>query len=153
MKKGFTLIELLIIMGVMATISSFAVINLIRPQTKSSLDSTVKVLISDTKEQQLKAMIGDGDGGAASSYGIYFESGKYTLFKGSSYSPSDPNNFIVNVDSATTLSSTFTSNQVVFQQRSGEVSSFSGTNNTVTATAGGESKTLTINAIGTVSVN
>ena len=98
-------------------------------------------------------MIGDGEGGAANSYGIYFESSQYTIFKGISYSVSDPNNFVVNSQGGAIFSTTFAGSQVVFNQRSGEVTSFSGTNNTITITSSGESKTITINALGTVSIN
>jgi prepilin-type N-terminal cleavage/methylation domain-containing protein len=153
MKNGFTLVELLLIMGIMAIISSFAVINLVRPQTKANLDSTLSVLISDLKSQQLKAMIGDGEGGAANSYGIYFESSRYTLFRGAAYNVSDPNNFVVNSQGGTTFFPTFAGSQVIFNQRSGEVANFSGSANTITVTSSGESKTITINALGTVSIN
>jgi type II secretory pathway pseudopilin PulG len=150
---GFTLVELLIIIGLFTILSSFAVINLIRPQTKANLDSTLTPLISDVKEQQLKAMIGDGGGASASAYGIYFESNKYTLFKGSSYTPGDANNFVVSTQGNTTISDTFVSNQVVFGQRSGEVVSFSASGNTITLTSSGDSKTITVNALGSVNVN
>jgi type II secretory pathway pseudopilin PulG len=150
---GFTLVELLIIIGLFTILSSFAVINLIRPQTKASLDSTTTVLISDIKEQQLKSMIGDGEGGSADTYGIYFGSTSYTLFKGGTYSSSDPNNFIVNMEGAGTFTNTLPSNQMVFQRRSGEVVSFSSPNNIITITAGGDVKTVTVNALGTVSIN
>ena len=153
MKNGFTLVELLLIMGIMAIISSFAVINLVRPQTKANLDSTLGVLISDLKSQQLKAMIGDGEGGAVNSYGIYFQSSQYTLFKGTSYSVSDPNNFVVKSQGGTTFLPTFAGSQVVFSQRSGEVANFSGSANTITTTSSGESKTIIINALGTVNIN
>lgn len=150
---GFTLIELLLIMGIITVISTFAVVNLIRPQTKSNLDSTISVLVSDLSGQQIKAMAGGGQGGLPGPYGVYFESNRYTLFKGSVYSPSDTNNFIVTNQGDTTLTNTFTSNQIVFGQRSGEVLNFSASGNTITITAGGESKTITINALGVISLN
>lgn len=151
--SGFTLVELLIIIGIITILSSFAVINLIRPQTKANLDATITVLISDIKEQQLKAMIGDSGGSAPSSYGVYFETNQYTLFKGITYSSSDTNNFVVSLQGDASLTNTFASNQVVFNQRSGEVAGFSPSNDTVTITSSGDTKTITINALGTVSAN
>ena len=151
--SGFTLVELLIIIGLFTILSSFAVINLIRPQTKANLDATVTVLISDIKEQQLKAMIGDAGGDTPGAYGVYFGTNQYTLFKGSTYSPSDTNNFVVSFQGDATSTTTFASSQVVFSQRSGEVASFSASNNTVTITSSGDAKTITINALGTISAN
>jgi prepilin-type N-terminal cleavage/methylation domain-containing protein len=152
-RQGFTLIELLIVIGIIAIVSSFAVINLIRPQTKASLDSTLTPLVSDIKEQQLKAMVGDGSGSTPSAYGIYFETNKYTIFKGNTYSLSDTNNFIVNLQGDTSITNTFTSNQIVFSQRSGEVVGFSSPNNTLTISSGGDSKTITVNALGNININ
>jgi len=151
--SGFTLVELLIIIGLFTILSSFAVINLIRPQTKANLDATNTVLISDLKEQQLKAMIGDSGGSAPSAYGVYFETNQYTLFKGNSYSPSDTDNFVVSLQGDASSTTTFASNQVVFNQRSGEVAGFSASNNTITITSSGDVKTITINALGTVNSN
>jgi len=155
--KGFTLIELLVVVGLFAILSSFALINLLKPQTKVSVDSTTTTLISDIKEQQLKAMAGDTDGTSTSlSHGIYFQSNRYTLFRGTSYQPAENSNFTVNLDTNLTFSSiTFPSTQIVFTKRSGDITGFTAGSNSVTIrnVLSGEQKTITINRYGVVTEN
>lgn len=153
LSKGFTLVELLLIMGIIAVLTSFAVMNLIRPQTKASLDTVVTSLVSDIKSQQLKAMAGDsGSGSTSQPQGLYIQTNQYTLFKGSSYSGADTDNFVVTENSDISLSTTFPSSIVIFSKRSGEVSGFSNGSNTVTVSSGGESKIITVNRYGAVSI-
>lgn len=152
--EGFTLIELLLVMGLMAVLATFATINLIRPQTTASIQSAVDTLASDLRQQQIKSMVGDSSGGSsASTYGIYVGSNSYTVFKGSSYSAGDANNFVFDLGTNTSISTTLPSSQVIFSRISGEVSSFVNGQNTITISSGGESKTITINRLGVVSIN
>lgn len=154
--KGFTLIELLIVIGLFSILSTFVVINLIRPQTKASVDSSLNTLVADLKQEQIKSMAGDSEGlDSAQTFGIYFGGTSYTIFRGSSYFPSDTSNFEVKLDTNLTLSSTFPGSQVVFNRRSGEVNGFVNGSNTVTITntADGEAKTISINQLGVISGN
>src|SRR4030042_5273018 len=96
--KGFTLIELMVVMAIFALITGFGALNLVNLQTKSSLAAHVNTLVADIKEQQIKTMAGDMGGTASQiEFGIYFESNRYTLFQGPTYSSSDPDNFIVDL--------------------------------------------------------
>lgn len=157
MKKslGFTLVEILLVMGLFAILASFITINLIRPQTKTSADSSINTLVADLRETQLKSMIGDSEGQAtAQTFGIFFGTNSYTIFRGLTYNSSDTSNFVINLDSPQTLSSTFSGNQVVFSRRSGEVISFVNGSNTITISDNsGVSKTITINNLGSISIN
>lgn len=137
--KGFTLIELLLVMGLVAVLSVFTTINLIRPQTKASLDITITTLVSDLRSQQTKAMIGD----TGISFGIQFNPQNYVLLNDS---------FSVSLDSNLSLTTTFPSSQVNFARVSGEVSGFVDGSNTITVSSGGESKTITVNRYGVVNV-
>ena len=85
--RGFTLMELIIIMGLLASLFVFSSINLLRPQRSSSLEVTLTQVVADLRHQQLKAMTGENGGG---DFGVYFETGSYYLFSGSSYTPRDP---------------------------------------------------------------
>lgn len=152
---GFTLIEVALVVGIFAILASFATINLLRPQQSADLNSTTTSIIADIKQQQARSILGESGGGSSAVvHGIYFESNKYTLFGGLTYNSSDPANFVVNLSPGLTLSTTFTSSQVTFNLQSGEISGFTEGSNSVTLTAsGGQSKTLTFNKYGVVSVN
>lgn len=153
-QSGFTLVELLIVMALIGVLTTLTVVSLIQPQRSASLSGTVDVLVADLRSQQLKAMAGDSvSDSVAQPHGIYIEPNRYTLFKGSGYSGSDSDNFIVQPESIT-LSTTFASSQVSFQKASGEPSGFNPSANTITVSnLSGESKTITINRFGVVTVN
>ena len=152
---GFTLIELALIMGIIAILVSFISINLLKPQTTASIASTVQILGADIKEQQIKAMSGDTDGESSTdSQGIYFESNRYTLFRGPNYA-SGSHYFQVDMDQNLILSNTLPSSQVVFTKRSGEAANYTSGSDTITLshTQSGEQKIITINRYGAISVN
>jgi prepilin-type N-terminal cleavage/methylation domain-containing protein len=152
--SGFTLVELLVVMALIGILTSLTVMNLVQPQRSASLNGTVDVLVADIKSQQLKAMAGDAQSAsAAQQHGVYVEPTKYTLFKGTTYSAGDGDNFVVQPDGVT-FSTTFASSQLSFQKASGEPASFSGSTNTLTVSnLAGESKTITVNRYGVVTVN
>lgn len=148
--KGFTLIELMLIMGLFAALVAIVYINASRPQISSSLNTTVSVLISDIRHQQLKSITGD----SATTHGIYFETNKYTLFKGASYNPSDPDNFTVNLTSGLEFSEIgFPGNTLVFG-KDGSYSGYTGSNVSVTVFhSAGDQKVVTINKYGVPTEN
>jgi hypothetical protein len=59
---------------------------------------------------------------------------------------------VVSLDSTINFSTTFPSSQIVFLRRSGEISGFVNGSNTITVTntADGETKTLSINQLGVI---
>lgn len=151
-QSGFTLVELVIVMGILLMLFGFMSFNLVRVQRTTSVNSTADTLVSDMASQQTKAMLGAGSL-SGYSYGIYFQSDKYTLFQGTIYSPSDPNNFTVSLDSGITFTNvTFPSSSVVFSSGTGEVNGFSNGQNTVTIqdSQGAKTKTITVNRYGVV---
>ncbi len=156
--SGFTVIEVLLVIAIFAIITGFTSINLLKPQTKASVETTATTLVSDLKEQQLKAMAGDGEGQSSAQYfGIYFESNRYTLFRGS-YVSGDANNFIVNLNPSITLTNNLPvspGNQIVFVKRSGEAQNYASGSDSVTLrnTTTGEQKILTINRYGAITAN
>jgi prepilin-type N-terminal cleavage/methylation domain-containing protein len=154
-QAGFTLVELLVVMSLSAVLLAMTTINLVRPQASASITSTVEKLVADIKAQQLRAMSGDSDtASSAQPYGIYVQSGQYTLFKGSAYSGADTDNFVVSSGSGVTLSTTFATTQVVFAKGTGDVNSFNASANTITITnsISGQTKTITINRYGVITV-
>lgn len=153
-RKGFTFIELIVVMAVIATLTSFAIVNLSSIQHKAYLSATIDTFLSDYKQQQVKAMTGDTDGtNTTQSYGIYFEQNQYTLFRGTSYSASEPSNFVIALDGSVEFSPiNVPQSQLIFAAGSGEVSNYSATEGTVTLhnVVSGEQKTLTVNRYGVI---
>lgn len=120
-QKGFTLIEVILAITIFALLVGFTTINLLQPQTRATLGSTVTTLVADIKEQQTKAMAGDSLGsGTADNHGIYFEKTRYIIFKGPGYVVSDPTNFVVNIDPGLSLYFNLPNSQIFFSQNSGE---------------------------------
>lgn len=153
--KGFTLIELILSMAIFAILSGFVVITLIRPQTQASVVTTTTTMVSELRQQQIKAMVGETENAStAQTFGIYFEPNAYILFRGSTYSAGDTNNFRIPLDTNLTVVTTFPSSQIIFSKRSGEIQNFVSGQNTITLTnsAGGEQKTITINRYGVADV-
>lgn len=149
-KTGFTLIELLLVMAIFAIIASFSVINLVKPQISSALNSTTTTLISDLKEQQIKSMVGDSEGTASSQrHGIRFETDRYILYRGN-YSPSESSNFTVNLDPSLRFSSLPSGQEVTFAKRSGETTV---ANLTLQHIQSGNLKNISINYLGSVVIN
>ena len=69
-------------MAIFAALAGIAAINLANIQHKSQLSSTVTSVLADIRAQQVKSMVGDGEGsGAATNYGIRFSSTNYTLYR------------------------------------------------------------------------
>jgi len=156
-QKGFTLLEILISLTIFATLLGFATVSFLKTQQTSSLNSSVEKIISDIKSQQLKAMAGlSGGDQNGSSYGIYFTSTSYTLFKGSVFNPSDSTNLNINLDKNINITNiNLPNNSLVFSQQSGEITNFDNNNNSITLKniSGNEQKTIILNRYGVPSVS
>lgn len=152
LSKGFTLVELLLVMGIVATLLALVTISLVKPQSRSALDATVLILVSDLKQQQMKAMIGQVDTGAtASPFGVKFSGQNYTLFQGSSFQSGAVGNFLVTVHPSVQLTTNLPNAELVFSKVSGEVLNFSSSTNTITATSNdGAQQVMTVNRYGVV---
>jgi prepilin-type N-terminal cleavage/methylation domain-containing protein len=153
-QKGFSMIEFLSVMAIIILLTGFITFNLTRTQQHTSTNTTIDALVTDIKQQQLKAMIQDTQGsGVVDTYGIYFQPTKYTLFKGAAYLSSDPTNFAVDLDTNLQfMTITFPNASIIFAKGSGEVSNFATGQNTIQIknTASNEIKTITINKYGAV---
>lgn len=147
---GFTLVELMVVMGILATLIGIVTINLSGAQQKVSVNSTIQVIISDMKEQQIKAMIGDTEGRpTASSYGVHFDANQYVLFNGSAYSSTDTSNFAVPLSPNLQFTTPI---DIIFSRASGEL--ITSASVTVQNITNSEQKTIQLNRYGVVtSVN
>lgn len=153
---AFTFIDVLMVMGLVAILFSFSSINFLRVINKPSLDSAAQRLVADIKGAQNQAMVGDsGSASATTTWGVYIQSNRYTLFRGASYVAGATSNFAVNMDPSIRLATTFSGSTLGFTRRSGEVTSYSGSNNTITVTntASGRARTITVNRYGALTLN
>lgn len=113
--KGFTIIELLVSFAILLVLFALVTIN-ISPLPSNTLQVTnLDVLLSDIRSQQTWAMSDD------SSYGVHFESGSYTLFKGNTYIEGVTNT-VINLDPGIVFSNiTLPDSVIVFSPGSGDV--------------------------------
>lgn len=146
--QGFTFVEIVIIMGIMTLLTMIASFNFFPIKQKVSLVTSVQALITDLKQQQLKAM--DGETGQ----GVYFDPNQknYIVFKGTTYQSSDLTNFTVPLgDQIIVASIDFSGRQVLFAPVSGEISNFLPGNKIVLQnTVSNEQRTILFNKYGTV---
>lgn len=150
---GFTLPELVIVVGIVGLLFGFISLNLVHVQKASSVRSTVDTLVADMQNQQVKAMAGTTAASTNGSYGIYFQSDRYTLFRGPSYVSTDSANVTVMIDTSQSLTPiTFPSNTLLFQQESGEVSTYATSSSSVTVqdVTTPQKSTITVNRYGIV---
>lgn len=154
LSNGFTLIEILIVMVIVLLLLSLSFINIGKPQESTNLATVGDTLIADIKAQQILAMSGGkGSTTTAQPYGIYFQSNQYTLFAGSTYSGSDPNNFVETLPSGITLNTIFPSAQLILTKGAGEVQGFTAGSNTITLTTANGTRVITVGQFGAVTVN
>lgn len=153
-QKGLTFIELVIVLSVLLTLLGIASINLLYAQSSASLSTSVDTLISDIRNQQLKAISGGTEGRADSdSYGIFFDSSGYTLFHGTSFNPSEPTNFRVNFSNQIQISNiSFPTSILIFSKGSGEILNFVNGSNTLTVknTGSNRQKSIELNQLGVI---
>lgn len=152
-ERGVTFVELLVVMGIVAIIFTMTIINIAPLRDNTLMATTLTAMITDIKQQQIKAMIGDTDGSMSRNpYGVYLQTGSYTVYPGSTYSAANTKNFMVEVDPSIVMTSTFPNNTIVFASGSGDLANFSNGQNTVTLRIAetGEQKIVTFNKYGIV---
>lgn len=151
---GFTFPELIIVVGILTTLFALSINSLSSTQQSTYLGTNITTFISDLKQQQLNAMVGNTEGsGIISDHGIYFGTSSYTLFRGSTYSPTEISNYVVNLEHTIEFGTvTFPDSQIVFHKGSGEIQGFSNDFNTITLRnkVSGEQHVITINKYGVI---
>lgn len=150
---GFTFIEVIVVVAIFLTLIGLTITNPLNLRESTSINAFVYTLITDIKNQQIKAMVGDTEGrGTPDTYSIYIEPAKYTLFHGQNYSQSDSSNFSITVADQYQLLTTFPESKIVFSAGSGEIVGFVQNQDTITIRDArtGQQKVITINKYGVV---
>jgi prepilin-type N-terminal cleavage/methylation domain-containing protein len=118
--RGFTLLEILIVCSIIALLSALSFKALVAFKSDRALDADVHgilALLDEARRTTLSAK-------SLSQYGVHFETNTVVLFKGATYSSTDPNNRDAGLSGETSITainlSGGTSN-VVFARLTGEV--------------------------------
>lgn len=144
---GFTFPEVIIALAFFAILISIVTINLLGSRKQIAQGANIDVMVADIKEQQAKAMSGEGT--TATDYGVFLEADKYTLFDGSVYNVGAGTNFVVNIDPSVSITNiVFPDSVIVFTKGSGEILNFVAGQNSFKL----GSKTITVNKYGVVAI-
>lgn len=100
MRKGFTIVEILIAIAIMVLLVFLILTSLPKLNSSQALSKDtagVMAVISQARSMTLSSRDGVN-------YGVHIGSNQITLFKGSTYSSSDPNNSVLALNSQVTIS-------------------------------------------------
>lgn len=86
--KGFTVVELLTVVAILAVLGALSLAAFSRFKERQALDVNTQIVAEALREARSKTL----DSLEASSYGVHLASSTVSVFKGTSFSPSDPLN-------------------------------------------------------------
>ena len=147
-RRGITAVELLVVIAVLGIIFSITIPQFSKIRENQVLKSAISDILSSLNKAQSQTLASLN----SSSYGVHFQSDKVIIFKGTAFSDSDLNNEIINIISPATISNimlTEGSENIYFNRLSG-VPSVTGS---IVISSTNFTKTITISAVGAVSVN
>lgn len=148
MKKGFTLTEILIVVAILAVIVTIVASAFSKFNNNQSLSGALGEVTSTLNEARANTLASFDN----ESYGVHFQTDKVVLFKGSSYSSSDPDNEDIIISSKISISNISLiggGSDVVFKRLSGKTDQ----NGTITLSLISDptkTKTITIQGSGVI---
>ncbi len=147
-KHGFTVIEVLIAIAIVGVLSSLSVAYFNSFLARNELKNESLKIVDMLRRARGQAMAGQDD----SQWGVHFETGKYVLFRGSSYSAGDSFNEEITLPAVLTISAITlngSGSEVIFSKIRGETSQY-GT--TTISNDINESKNIVINSVGNIEI-
>ncbi len=147
-QSGITIAEVVIIIAIVAILAVISIGPLSAFRQKQALQNTTNAVVSILNEARTKTLAGYDD----TSYGVHIESGKITLFTGTSYSSSTSTNENFFVESPVTLSWSLagSASEILFTRLTGTTNQYG----TITLTLpSGSTRTITITQTGSVTRN
>lgn len=151
LSNGFTVIELLITLSILALLTMTIFISMSSFRNNKALQMVSEDILSLIDEAR-------GDTLSAKdsyAYGVHFESAKIVLFRGITYSSSDPNNKTIDIDNAVDINSislTGGGQDILFQRLTGKTNQ-NGTVMIRLKSDNSKTKTITIEVSGVASSN
>ncbi len=98
---GFTLVEILVVVGIIGVLAASVLAGLNYFSRQEELDTTAQEVLTALRLAQNRTLASEG----SSNYGVYFEAGQFTLFKGGAYIPGAVDNQVHVLPSRLTFSS------------------------------------------------
>lgn len=145
-ERGFTLLEALLSVALISILAGVSLPVYNSFQNRSDLNITAQTVASMLRRAQVYARGANGD----SQWGVKVQSTTATLFKGSAWTGHDTSyDETATIPGSTTVSGALT--EVIFSKLAGLPSTTTG--NVTLTTTNGDTRTVTINAKGMVSVN
>lgn len=99
-RKGFTIIELTIVVAILAIILGITGAFISSSTSQGSVEDVAIQLVSDLRRAQWQTINGQDD----TDWGVHVESNLFVLFKGTTYNPAEPDNFLTYVEGPVTIS-------------------------------------------------
>ena len=150
-RKGFTLVEFLITLSILAVLTTIIFIPMSALRNSKALQITAEDILSLLNEARDNTLSAKD----SYAYGTRFESSRAVLFRGTSYSSSDPSNKTADIDGAVEISNISLAGggqEVLFQRLTGKTSQ-SGTITIRLKSNVSKTKTILIEASGVASSN
>lgn len=147
-QKGFSLIEMIIVVSIFVLLVAGSVVAFSRFGEKQIIKSTVSEVLSELDEARSLTLASYDN----TVYGVHIESDKITFFKGSTYSPSDPDNNITELSEKVSISNISLfggGDDVIFQRLTGKTDQY-GTLTISLVSDPTETKTITIQESGII---
>ncbi|GMU73860.1 MAG: hypothetical protein AMXMBFR44_0590 [Candidatus Campbellbacteria bacterium] len=150
MRKGFTLAEIVIaiaILVVVGTVMLASIREYTKEQALSGAVSSVAAVLSDARLRTLS-------GNAGVQYGVHLQSDAVVLFSGATYTESDPNNEVIELDTRVMIADISLSGggeDIVFEKLSGDTDNF-GTVTLALSSDASRQRTITVQGTGLVSI-
>ncbi len=138
--SGFTLFETLLVIALIGLLATLAIPFYQSFQTQAQLDSAIAELKQALRTAQLETMLGKSN----VPHGVHIDAQHFIAYQGTSFSPSDPNNFSTTLAPSLHITTSFGAD-ITFSGRQGTPSQ----TGTISIASSTISHTLSINALGT----
>lgn len=139
---GFTILEILIVLGIVSILISLSASPGLDFYRSQQIESKSREIVQNLRRSQMKAMSSESD----SSFGIYFTTNSYTLFKGDNYALRQSGfDEVFEIPSIITLSGL---SEIVFSKLEGEPN----VTGDIILTSNSQTRTININELGRINL-